>query len=180
MPRIYRQRRPRDSIIWRFGPQNSELFSKRNRPSELKDLFTDSGLSPLSINSIEHITFRDAHAYEAIKQECEELSRIAAAIGCPCIVVVPGPLPPGGADRETIVGESVKVLNELCDISARHEVALAFEFLGQTECSVPTLDLAAEIVREADREDLGLVDRQFSLLRRQLDVRDDRELSIRN
>ncbi len=40
------------------------------------------------------------------------------------------------------------MLNELCDISAKHGVTLAFEFLGQRDCSVPTLDLAAEIVRE--------------------------------
>jgi len=132
-------------------------FLKEKPTSELKDLFTQSGLRPLSINSIEHITFRDARAYEIIKQECEELSSIAAAIGCPCIVVVPGPLPEGGGSRQAVVAESVRVLNELCEISARHDVSLAFEFLGQTDCSVPTLDLAAEIVREAGREDLGLV-----------------------
>lgn len=132
-------------------------FLKERTASDLKDLFDESGLSPLSINSIEHITFRDEQAYDSIKRECEELSGIANAVGCPCIVVVPGPLPGGGASRETVVAESVKVLNELCDISAAHNVTLAFEFLGQPDCSVPTLDLAAEIVREADREDLGLV-----------------------
>ena len=132
-------------------------FLKQKSTSELKDLFTESGLEPLSINSIEHITFRDAEAYRTIKRECEELSSIAAAIGCPCIVVVPGPLPKGGASRETVIGESLKVLTELCDISAAHNVSLAFEFLGQPDCSVPTLELAAEIVREASREDLGLV-----------------------
>jgi 2-keto-myo-inositol isomerase len=132
-------------------------FLKQRSTSELKDLFTDSGLQPLSINSIEHITFRDAESYESIKQECEELSRIAAEIDCPCIVVVPGPLPRGGASRETVITESLKVLTELCDIAAAHDVTLAFEFLGQPDCSVPTLDLAAEIVREADRKDLGLV-----------------------
>jgi 2-keto-myo-inositol isomerase len=132
-------------------------FLQEKSTSELKDLFTESGLRPLSINSIEHITFRDAPAYETIKQECEELSSIAAAIGCPCIVVVPGPLPEGGASRETVIAESVRVLTELCEISAAHGVSLAFEFLGQTDCSVPTLDLAAEVVREAGREDLGLV-----------------------
>ncbi len=132
-------------------------FLKQRSTSELKDLFTESGLQPLSINSIEHITFRDAESYESIKMECEELSVIAAEIGCPCIVVVPGVLPKGGATRETVITESLKVLTELCDIAAAHDVALAFEFLGQPDCSVPTLDLAAEIVREADRKDLGLV-----------------------
>jgi len=132
-------------------------FLSERSTAELKDLFAESGLEPLSINSIEHITFRDAHAYESIKRECEELSSIAAAVGCPCIVVVPGPLPKGGASRESVISESIRVLTELCDISAAHDVSLAFEFLGQTDCSVPTLDLAAEIVREVNREDLGVV-----------------------
>jgi len=132
-------------------------FLKERSTTELADLFADSDLEPLSINSIEHITFRDTHVYESIKHECEELSRIAAATGCPCIVVVPGPLPKGGASRESVISESIRVLTELCDISAAHDVSLAFEFLGQTDCSVPTLDLAAEIVREVNRKDLGLV-----------------------
>ncbi|HJP92519.1 MAG TPA: sugar phosphate isomerase/epimerase family protein [Pyrinomonadaceae bacterium] len=133
------------------------ILLKEQTTSELKDLFVQADLPPLSINSIEHITFRDARAYDSIRRQCEELSIIAAAIGCPCIVVVPGPLPSGGASRTQVIAESVKVLNELCDISAAHDVTLAFEFLGQPECSVPTLDLAAQIVREADRKNLGLV-----------------------
>ena len=132
-------------------------FLKERSTSVLKDLFAEWGLSPLSINSIEHVTFRDAAAYESIKQECEDLSSIAAAVGCPCIVVVPGRLPQGGASREGVIAESVRVLNELCDIAAKHNVTLAFEFLGQTDCSVPTLDLAAEIVREVGCENLGVV-----------------------
>ncbi len=72
-------------------------------------------------------------------------------------MVVPGPLPKGGATRETVVAESVRVLTKLCEIAAKHDVTLGFEFLGQPDCSVPTLDLAAEIVREVGREDLGLV-----------------------
>lgn len=121
---------------------------------DLKDLFAQSGVPPLSINSIEHITFRNPQDYERIKQECRELSKIAAEIECPYIVVVPGRLPGGDVD---VVEESVHVLTELCDIAAEHGVALGFEFLGQPDCSVPTLDLADEIVRTAARDNLGLV-----------------------
>lgn len=121
---------------------------------DLKKLFSEAGVRPLSINSIEHITFRDAQAYEGIKRECRELSQIAAEIECPYIVVVPGRMPPGDVD---VVEESVHVLTELCDIAAEHGVALGFEFLGQPDCSVPTLDLADEIVRTAARDNLGLV-----------------------
>src|SRR4030095_8571401 len=71
--------------IWAAKLRN---FLKERSTSELSDLFAESGLKPLSINSIEHVTFRDNEAYNAIKQECEELSSIASAVDCPCIVVV--------------------------------------------------------------------------------------------
>ena len=122
--------------------------------AELKSLFAEAGVPPLSINSIEHITFRDAQAYETIKQQCRDFSQLAAEIECPYIVVVPGRLPPRDVD---VVAESVHVLTELCDIAAEYGVALGFEFLGQPDCSVPTLDLAEEIVRTAARDNLGLV-----------------------
>jgi len=129
-------------------------FLSHNSIADLKQLVGHAGVPPLSINSIEHITFRDAAAYDGIKQECRELSQIAGEIGCPYIVVVPGRLPPGDVD---VVEESVHVLTELCDIAAEHGVGLGFEFLGQPDCSVPTLDLAEEIVRTAARDNLGLV-----------------------
>jgi 2-keto-myo-inositol isomerase len=132
-------------------------FLEHETTDGLNNLIAETGVPPLSINSIEHVTFRDPPAYESIKAECEELSRIAAKIGCPFIVVVPGKLPETNASRAAVVDESVRVLSELCDIAARHDVALAFEFLGQTNCSVQTLDLAHEIVRAANRPNLGLV-----------------------
>ena len=132
-------------------------YLKQNSTADLKNLFAQHHLQPLSINSIEHITFRDSDAYESIKQECRELSQIASEIGCPYVVVVPGRTPAGGAPPFEVMEESVRVLNELCDIAEKFDVSLAFEFLGQADCSVQTLDLAHEIVRIADRKNLGLV-----------------------
>src|SRR4026209_3057603 len=60
-------------------------FLKERTTAELKDLFAESGLSPLSINSIEHVTFREPASYAAIKRECEELRSTAAAVGWPWI-----------------------------------------------------------------------------------------------
>jgi 2-keto-myo-inositol isomerase len=132
-------------------------FLAHHTTRELKELFAGAGVPPLSINSIEHVTFRDAQAHEAIKRECAELSQVAAEIRCPFIVVVPGRLPNEGVTDAEVVAESAGVLTELCDIAAAHDVALAFEFLGQPDCSVQTLDLAHEIVRSVDRKNLGLV-----------------------
>ena len=131
-------------------------FLETSTPADLKGLLAEHSLDPYSINSIEHVTFRTPEDYEKIRDECETLSRIAGEIGCPYIVVVPGKLPEG-ATKEEIVPESFRVLNELADIAEPHGVSLAFEFLGQTDCSVQTLDLCNEIVEKVNRPNVGNV-----------------------
>jgi 2-keto-myo-inositol isomerase len=131
-------------------------YLKTNTPADLKKLLQENNLQPYSINSIEHVTFRTNDDYEKIKAETEELSEIAGELDCPFVVVVPGKLPEN-ATKEEIVGESVRVLNELADIADKHNVGLAFEFLGQTDCSVQTLDLCNEIVEKVNRPNVGNV-----------------------
>jgi 2-keto-myo-inositol isomerase len=132
-------------------------FLKNNSASNLRRMFDEAGIQPLSINSIEHVTFRSQEDFAGIKAECEELCAIAETLCCPYIVVVPGRLPQPIPSREEIVAESVRVLTDLAAIARPHTVALAFEFLGQRDCSVQTLDLAADIAREAALENVGLV-----------------------
>jgi 2-keto-myo-inositol isomerase len=124
--------------------------------SELKALFDEHKLKPYSINSIERITFRDAEAHAQLLEECEELCRIAASIDCPYIVVVPSPLPVGKTQAD-VMEESTRVLTELGRLAEGHGVALAFEFLGQTSCSVQRLDEAQEIVKRVALTNVGLV-----------------------
>ncbi|HKR01054.1 MAG TPA: sugar phosphate isomerase/epimerase, partial [Pyrinomonadaceae bacterium] len=129
---------------------------KSNSTKDLKNLLDEHGLEPYSINSIEHVTFRDAEAHARLLGECEELCRTAAEINCPYIVVVPSPLP-DGESWEEVLEESVRVLEELGQIAERQRVALAFEFLGQPRCSVQTLAQAAGIVKQLSRPNVGLV-----------------------
>lgn len=131
-------------------------FLESNTTARLKELFDEHALKPYSINSIEHITFREADAHAKLLAECEELCRIALEIDCPYIVVVPSLLPEGKT-RGDVIEESVRVLSELSSLASRFNVALAFEFLGQPNCSVQTLELASEIVKEVGRENVGLV-----------------------
>jgi 2-keto-myo-inositol isomerase len=133
-----------------------KAFLESNSTARLKSLLGEHGLVPYSINSIERITFRDASGHARLLEECEEMCRIAHAIDCPYIVVVPSPLPAGKSWNETIE-ESVRVLDELGRIAERYGVALAFEFLGQPLCSVQTLEQAAEIVGRVARANVGLV-----------------------
>jgi 2-keto-myo-inositol isomerase len=132
-------------------------FLKTHSALDLKALFNQNGLNPLRLNTNEHVTDRAVAADAQINPECEELCSIAAAIGCPYLVVVPGKFPPGGLSSYEVIEETVRVLRELAAIGERHNVALAFEFLGQKDCSVQTLELADEIVQKVNRRNIGLV-----------------------
>lgn len=131
-------------------------YLSTNSASDLKAVLTENNVEPYSINSIEHITFRTSEDYESIKAQCGELSEIASELACPYIVVVPGKLPER-TTKEQIIDESVRVLNELAEIAEPYGISLAFEFLGQTDCSVQTLDLCNEIVEKVDRKSVGNV-----------------------
>ncbi len=124
--------------------------------TDLRSELDKARVKPYSINSIEHITFRSHEDHAKIRGECDTLSNIAHEIGCPYIVVVPGKLP-DGATKQGIIDESVRVLNELADVANESGVSLAFEFLGQTDCSVQTLDLCNEIVEAVGRDNVGNV-----------------------
>lgn len=131
-------------------------FLKTKTVADLKKLIDENALAPLSINSIEHVTFRNAADYDRIKAECEELSQIAAEINCPYVVVVPGKHF-DDATKQQIIDESVRVLNELAEVAEKHHVSLAFEFLGQTDISVQTVDLSREIIERVNRANVGMV-----------------------
>ena len=129
---------------------------KRDALLKIQGDLGDLKVVPRSVLIELMLSFRDAEAFARIKGECRELTGIAAAIDCPYVVLVPGKFV-GGATRDLIIDESVKVLNELADIASERGVSLAFEFLGQTDCSVQTLDLAHEIIDRVDRDEVGLV-----------------------
>jgi 2-keto-myo-inositol isomerase len=124
---------------------------------DLNVIFTQHRIQPVSINSIEFITFRSAEDYSLIKARCHELCARADALGCDKIVVVPSPTPEGGASWGEIEAESVRVLHDLVDIAAPYGVKLAYEFLGFAWCSVRTLAQCWEIVQAVNRPNVGLV-----------------------
>lgn len=123
---------------------------------DLKALLTEKDVAPMSINSIEFITFR-GDEYPKIRARCHELCQIAQAIGCPTVVVVPSPTPSRETTWDEIVDEHVKVLRDLSDIAGEYGVRLSFELLGFGWCSVRTPRGAWEIVQKTGRDNVGLV-----------------------
>jgi 2-keto-myo-inositol isomerase len=124
---------------------------------DLRALLADADVNPMSLNSLEFISFRSPEEYAGIKARCRELCEIAQAIDCPTVIVVPSPTPKRDTTWAEIVDEHVRVLRELSDIAAQYGVRLAFELLGFGWCSVRTPRGAWEIVQKTDRNNVGLV-----------------------
>jgi 2-keto-myo-inositol isomerase len=124
--------------------------------AELKALFVDNGVAPLSINALVFVGFR-GDEYPDIQKRCREMCEIAAAIGCPMIVVVPSPTEKNWQlPWSDVVAEYVKVLTDLSDIAAPYGTRLSFEFLGFGWCTVRTPRGAFEIVQLVDRTNVGM------------------------
>lgn len=130
-------------------------FLSTHSLAELKAMFVESAVAPLALNSIEFIGFRGSE-FSDVRARLHALGRIAQAIGCPTIVVVPSPLPSRTTSWMEVVAEYVSVLRDLSAIAQTYAVRLSFEFLGFGWCSVRTPRAACEIVRACDRDNVGL------------------------
>jgi 2-keto-myo-inositol isomerase len=109
-----------------------------------------------TLNSVERITFNDPSGHIRMLEDFQRLCKVAEAIGCETILVVPSPRPKGVSDG-AIERESIRILRELSRLAKPHGVRLAYEFLGFADCSVNTLAQCAAIVEKAARPNVGLV-----------------------
>jgi 2-keto-myo-inositol isomerase len=129
--------------------------------TDLRKLFEQYAIEPMSINTLEFIGFRED--YSQVQNECRKLSQIAEAIGCTSIVTIPSPTPRSYKGQpelnypwDELVNEYVGVLQDLSGIAGGYNVRLAFEFLGFGWCSVRTPRGAYEIVQKTARENVGM------------------------
>ena len=122
---------------------------------DLKILLDEHGVMPLALNSIEFIAFRGSE-FAQIEGRLHELGKIAQAIGCPTVVVVPSPLPDRDMPWSDVLAEYVKVLRDLSNIAHMYHIKLSFEFLGFGWCSVRTPRAAFEIIQKCERDNVGM------------------------
>jgi 2-keto-myo-inositol isomerase len=133
-----------------------DKYLETHSMDELKALFVNNGVVPLSLNALEFVGFR-GDEYPQVQARGKQMCEIAQAIGCPAIVTVPSPT----LDRfqmpwSEVVAEYVKVLRDLSDIAAPFGTKLSFEFLGFGWCTVRTPRGAYEIVKAVDRANVGM------------------------
>lgn len=131
-------------------------YLKNHTIEELVMFFDTHRLKPYALDSLENVTFCDDIQYQQIKDDLNFLGEIGNKIGCHTIVVVPS-FNVGDYTINQIKMESIRVLNDLADQAEKMNMRLAFEFVGDPDCSVNTLQQCYDIIKKINRESVGMV-----------------------
>src|SRR5256885_10378133 len=131
--------------VWVANPSKVDRFLADHSLADLKALFQDNHIAPMTLNAISFIAFR-GDEFGAIKEQCRKLCGIAQAIGCPAVAVVASPTPTWETTCETIVAEHVAALQELSVIARGYGIKLPFEFFGFGWISVRILRRVMEYI----------------------------------
>ena len=130
-------------------------LEKGGLPALRRDL-RRAGVRPVTLNSVERVTFNDPSGHIRMLEDFQRFCRVAEAIGCETVIVVPSPRPKGVTAKD-IERESVRILRELSGMAKPYGVRLAYEFLGFADCTVNSLAQCSAIVDKVARPNVGLV-----------------------
>ncbi|GAE27973.1 inosose isomerase [Halalkalibacter wakoensis JCM 9140] len=127
---------------------------------DLKAYFDSHKIKPLSLNALCFFNNRTKEDEDKVIEEFKEYLEICRKIDCEYIAVVPSNIDvtEKGKTLTKEVNEScVRVLTQLSDLAEPYGVKIALEFIGIPENTVNTFAQAYEIVKEIDRDNVGLV-----------------------
>ncbi len=131
-------------------------YLERGGLPALKRDLRRAGVKAATLNSVERVTFNDPSGHIRMLEDFRRFCRVAEAIECDTVIVVPSPRPKG-VTAASIERESVRVLRELSSLAKPYGVRLAYEFLGFADCTVNSLAQCAAIVDKVARPNVGLV-----------------------
>ena len=131
-------------------------YLTRHTLGELKAFFDAHHIKPFAFNALEFINFRDKKGFEDIMRGLQFCCEAGHIIGCERVVIVPT-FDIGNKTIPEIREETVHVIHLMSDYAKPFGMKLAFEFVGYPNCSVNTFGQAYDIVKTADRENVGVV-----------------------
>lgn len=150
---------------------------------ELKESFDKSHLKPHAINALYlydhmfHPKKADVQRDRALMAYFLTCCEVSKQIGNHYFIVVPHLLDDSGniylphdpnnqmypASEEKVMEDSVRILRKLSAIAQRYEMNLAFEPVGSLGSAVKTTKQAMEIIRQVDRQNVGITLDPFNL-----------------
>lgn len=134
-------------------------YLKENTLNDLKEYFDNHRIKPLSLNALFNINNRSDKMFEEVLAEFQEMVRYAEYLEIEYIVAVASFFDEIEAEKRLTKNEikdsAVKTLKIFSDILKESNVKVAFEFVGDSICTVNTLGQAITIVEEVNRENIG-------------------------
>ena len=143
-----------DYIEFQMGPLYKYL--EKHKLDELNDFFSKNRIKPYSLNVIEFFNLKTGKEFEEVLNEFTRMCDIAKTLGIEIIILVPSP-DIKGLSKNEILKDSVRAINQMVEISEKYGIRLAYEFLGFKGTSVNNFARCYEIIKEVDRDDVGIV-----------------------
>jgi len=131
-------------------------YLTRHTLGDLKAYFDAHHIKPFAFNALEFINFRDKKGFEEIMSGLKFCCEAGRIIGCGRVVIVPT-FDVGDKTIAEIREETVRVVHIMADYAEPFGMKLAFEFVGYPNCSVNTFGQAYDIVKTANRANVGVV-----------------------
>jgi len=135
-------------------------YLKENTLDDLKEYFDTHHIKPLSLNALCFFNNRKKEDEEKVIEEFKEYLEICKKINCEYICVVPSNIDvteKGKTLTEEVNASCVRVLTQLSDLAEPYGVKIAIEFIGIPQNTVNTFAQAFDIVKQVDRDNVGLV-----------------------
>ncbi|HEO8422158.1 sugar phosphate isomerase/epimerase family protein [Niallia sp. FSL W8-0635] len=135
-------------------------YLKEHTLDDLKEYFDTHHIKPLSLNALCFFNNRKKEDELKVIEEFKEYLEICKKIDCEYICVVPSNIDvteKGKTLIEEVNASCVEVLTKLSDLAEPYGVKIAIEFIGIPENTVNTFAQAYQIVKEIDRDNVGLV-----------------------
>lgn len=155
-------------IARKTGFQAIELTMDKVEPIIAKGALDELGhqirterLEVASINGPENFNLLSDKEFQSILNRTQNLASAAQQVGCNLLIPVPNALKPGLSRPETI-SQTAEALRRLADICSNN-INLGLEFLGMRNCSINKLETAAEVIRQVERPNVGLVVDSFHM-----------------
>jgi 2-keto-myo-inositol isomerase len=135
-------------------------YLKEHTLDDLKEYFDTHHIKPLSLNALCFFNNRKKEDELKVIEEFKEYLEICKKIDCEYICVVPSNIDvteKGKTLIEEVNASCVEVLSKLSDLAEPYGVKIAIEFIGIPENTVNTFSQAYQIVKEINRDNVGLV-----------------------
>jgi 2-keto-myo-inositol isomerase len=132
-----------------------DFLARGGSLDDVRRMLSEAGVQPWTINAISYVGVGGAEGDAKAVARCRELSRVAQAIGCPWVLVVPGATEERSDDQ--VLEDTAATYGAMVDAAAEYGAGVAFEFMGFPWAAVRDVGGALKVVQRANRPNTGII-----------------------